>query len=233
MGTIPMIYDTRRGRLVNINESLASPKLLLPFLRRMRDEVLQLRQQYLGPYENSALQKDIEEYLFFSLVYAKLARRRLLTFPLRVMKSESPDFIIEEGAHRYGLEATKATPEAYQRWVKQAPQDDESYPLHRLKTSARLSNGPAVEREGARLIQAAIVRKSALLRLYRANTGSDHHHLIVKLQYAAIADTENLLKVLWREGMIEGVAGFERIIISPSSTEFILLDPETGGMRRL
>lgn len=228
-----MIYDSRRGRLAAIDTTLATPKLLLPFLRHVRDEVLTLRQQYLGPYENSALQKDIDEYLFFSLVYAKLVRRKLLQFPLRVIKSESPDFIIEEAGHRYGLEATKATPEAYQRWVKHAPLDDESYPLHRLKTSLRLNNGPAVEREGARLIQAAIIRKSALLRLYRANTHSPHHHLIVKLQYEAVADTENLLKVLWREGMIEGVAGFERIIISPSTTEFILLDPQTGGMRQL
>ena len=228
-----MIYDSRRQRLAAIDTTLASPKMLLPFLRGIRDEVLTLRQQYLGPYESSALQKDIEEYLFFSLVYAKLARRRLLNFPLRVMKYESPDFVIEEAGHRYGLEATKATPEAYQRWMKQAPQDDEGYSLHRLKTSPRLNNGPAVEREGARLIQAAIVRKSALLRLYHANTRTPHHHLIVKLQYEAVADTENLLKVLWREGMIEGVAGFERVIVSPSTTEFILLDPQTGGMRRL
>lgn len=128
------------------------------------------------------------------------AKLRLLKFPLRVTKTEAPDFIISNAQNlRTGLEITEAGTEEYQRAMTELEKSPvgtvlESGTNKLVKKGERLIgegwNGDSVEREWVPVIIRAIVNKFSSLNKQHFQLAEinelliyDNSHLAVMLDF--------------------------------------------------
>jgi len=72
---------------------------------------------------NGRTSKQYERY-YLALYFLALAHHQLLSYPIEVVESESPDFIVKhESDETTGLEVTRATDQDVQRWLSRAAKE--------------------------------------------------------------------------------------------------------------
>jgi hypothetical protein len=84
--------------------------------RNYHDEVILRSDELKAAYGNTTKSRDHKSYLEHILVlklFLSLINKKKVRFPLRIQRSLRPDFLIEEGNTKYGLEIVEAIHNEY------------------------------------------------------------------------------------------------------------------------
>lgn len=126
----------------------------------------------------------IEKYL------TALAAMQKLNFPFTLYKQESPDFIIDYGLRRVGVEIAEVTTEKYQKWLtgNSEAKEPEFYTLLPY-------GGDDPEMNCSEAIVAITKKKNSLLANYNNNSQMDDCHLLLYENIDGFVEAESLFGI--------------------------------------
>ena len=152
-----------------MNSSSAEVSLELRSLDDVRRFWLRAREV---PRRTAGRTKKQYERYYVALYLLALADHQALSYPLKVLEWERPDFILTwKSDETIGLEVTRATDKEVQRWITRA---EKEHP----KGSAMMASpygygGDQLEKEWCVLVREAIEKKVAMLPGYMAVSRCD------------------------------------------------------------
>ena len=206
------------------------------------------------PPRNKGRTNDHVERWLIARVLASLGETGALAYPLRVQKSERPDFLITQNGDVSGFEITEAiNPQSAQ--VESLPEAQQENTVidvghfkwgkkHRLKKLRDIASrkkltaapwvGDAVEREYAQMVSDVILKKTAVLNKAGFNRVPENNLVIYVNQMLPILETKKAsamcsesLQSYWGESSFDHVyveCGSEIHHYSANGTEVIQLN---------
>jgi hypothetical protein len=136
--------------------------------------------------------KQYERY-YLGLYLLALANHRLLSYPLKVMEDEGPDFMMTwKSGEATGLEVTRATDQDLQRWLTRAGKE---HPERSAMIASPFGYaGDQLEQEWCSLVREAIKKKVAKLDQYKP--AARHDLLVSDDTRAGAGDRRKVLALL-------------------------------------